>query len=144
LYEEAVKLKIPVVFHTGTSVFKNVRQRYADPIYLDDVAVDFPELTIVMAHSGRGLWYTSASMLSRIHENVYMEISGLPPSKLLEYFPNLESLADKVIFGSDWPGCRLEKLVEDVKSLDISDEAKEKILGVNAASILGLKNGKDF
>ncbi|RLI84494.1 amidohydrolase [Archaeoglobales archaeon] len=144
LYEKAVELKIPVIFHTGTSVFKNVRQKYADPLYLDDVAVDFPELKIIMAHSGRGWWYDTASMLARIHENVYLEISGLPPKKLLDYFPNLDNLSDKVIFGSDWPGCRLEKLVEDIKNLSISEEAIRKILGENAAKILGLKNTKDF
>ncbi|MBO8182638.1 MAG: amidohydrolase [Archaeoglobus sp.] len=144
LYEMAEKLKIPVIFHTGTSVFKKVRQKFADPLYLDDVAVDFPELTIIMAHSGRGLWYNAAEMLARIHENVYMEISGLPPKKLMSYFPNLEKLSDKVIFGSDWPGCRLDRLVSDIKSLPLSEEAIEKILGRNAAEILGLKNGKDF
>jgi hypothetical protein len=139
LYEKAVELKIPIIFHTGTSVFKNVRQKFADPIYLDDVAVDFPELTIIMAHAGRGLWYNSAAMLARIHENVYLEISGLPAKKLLDYFPNLESLAEKVIFGSDWPGCRLERLIEDIKSLPISENAIERILRINAAKILDIK-----
>jgi len=142
LYETAARLKIPVIFHTGTSVFKRVRQRFADPLYLDDVAVDFPELTIIMAHSGRGLWYTTAEMLARIHENVYMEISGLPPKKLLEYFPNLEKLSEKVIFGSDWPGCRLDELVRDIKSLPLSEKAIERILGENAAEILGVKKSK--
>ncbi len=138
LYEKCAELKIPVMFHTGTSVFKNVRQKFADPIYLDDVAVDFPDLTIIMAHSGRGMWYETAFMLARIHENVYLEISGLPPRKLLEYFPKLEELEDKVIFGSDFPGADIGRNVQEILSLPISERAKKKILGINAAKILGI------
>jgi len=139
LYERCADLNIPVVFHTGTSIFRNVRQKYADPIHLDDVAVDFPDLKIVMAHSGRGMWYETAFMLARIHENVYLEISGLPPRKLLEYFPKLEELEDKVIFGSDFPSADIKKNVEGILSLPIDEKVKRKILKLNAAKILGLK-----
>lgn len=51
-------------------------------------------LTIIMAHSGRGFWYDRAFFLARLHEHVYMEITGLPPQKLLAYFPELEKLAE--------------------------------------------------
>lgn len=86
LYARAQALGLPVMFHTGSSVFRGTRLKYADPLLLDDVAADFPELKIVMAHSGRGAWYSQAFLLARLHPNVYMEVSGLPPHKLLDYF----------------------------------------------------------
>ncbi|AIY90068.1 amidohydrolase family protein [Geoglobus acetivorans] len=139
LYERCADLKIPVMFHTGTSVFRNVRQKFADPIHLDDVAVDFPDLTIVMAHSGRGIWYDTAFMLARIHDNIYLEISGLPPKKLLEYFPRLEEIEDRIIFGSDFPGVDIKRNIDGIRSLPVKEKTKRKILGLNAAKILGLK-----
>jgi predicted TIM-barrel fold metal-dependent hydrolase len=140
LYEEAQNQKIPVLIHTGSSVFKGSRLKFGNPLSLDDVAVDFPDLKIIMAHSGRGLWYKEAFFLSRLHKNVYMEVSGLPPKKLLIYFPDLEENADKIIFGSDWPGiANIKDNIEAVNLLPIAESAKEKILGENAKYILGLK-----
>lgn len=139
VYAKAVELGIPVVFHTGSSVFAGSRLKYGDPLLLDDVAVDFPDMKIIMAHSGRGFWYDRAFFLSRLHKNIYMEISGLPPQNLLSYFPELERNADKVIYGSDWPGMPyIKRNIEIVKSLPISEETKGKILGGNAARILGI------
>lgn len=139
LYARAQTLGLPVMFHTGSSVFKGTRLKYADPLLLDDVAADFPDLKIIMAHSGRGAWYTQAYLLARLHPNVYMEVAGLPPHKLLDYFPDLERVADKVIFGSDWPEVRdIRRNIEAVQALPLGDETKEKILGLNAARILGL------
>jgi predicted TIM-barrel fold metal-dependent hydrolase len=70
-----------------------------------------------------------------------MEVSGLPPQNLLTYFPDLERNADKVIFGSDWPGMRLIKRnVEVIRELPLRADSKEKILGGTAARILGLGN----
>ncbi len=69
-----------------------------------------------------------------------MEVSGLPPKNLLRYFPDLEENADKVLFGSDWPGLRsIKDNIEDVKALPLENSTKEKILGLNAAKLLGLK-----
>ena len=95
---------IPVMVHTGTSVFPAARSKFGDPIQVDDVAVDFPDLPIILAHGGRPLWCDAAFFLVRRHRNVYMDISSIPPSRLLGYFPRLEDIADKVLFGSDWPG----------------------------------------
>lgn len=140
VYDRAQKLGIPVMVHTGSSVFRGHRLKYADPIYLDDVAVDFPELTIILVHSGRGLWYDKAFFLAQLHDNVYLEIAGLPPQNLLNYFPRLEKLAQKVLFGSDWPGCPgIKKNIETIRQLSLSQEAKRMILGENAARILGLR-----
>lgn len=142
LYARAEELGIPVMFHTGSSIFKGARIKYADPICLDDVAVDFPDLTIILVHSGRGFWYDKAFFLAQLHKNIYMEIAGLPPQNLLTYFPRLEKLAHKVLFGSDWPGCPgIRKNIETIRSLSLSETAKRNILGENAARILRLKDG---
>jgi predicted TIM-barrel fold metal-dependent hydrolase len=139
LYAKAQELGIPVMMHTGSSLFRGARLKYGDPLYMDDVAVDFPDLTLLMAHSGRGFWYDRAYFLAKLHANMYMEISGLPPQKLLDYFPELERVADKVVFGSDWPGMpHIKRNIELIRGLPLSEEAKEKILGGNAARILGL------
>ena len=139
LYAKAQDLGIPVMLHTGSSVFRGARMKYGDPLHLDDVAVDFPDLTLLMVHSGRGFWYDRAYFLAKLHANLYMEISGLPPQKLLDYFPELERVADKVIFGSDWPGMPyIKRNIELIRKLPLSKQAKDKILGGNAARILGL------
>lgn len=140
LYAKASELCIPVMFHTGSSKLPGARLKYGDPLYLDDVAVDFPNLTLVMCHSGRPFWYDEASFLARLHRNVYMEISGLPPKNLLTYFPRLEELSSKVLFGSDWYSVRsVKENIEKILELPISDSSRELILGGNAARILGLK-----
>jgi predicted TIM-barrel fold metal-dependent hydrolase len=69
---------------------------------------------------------------------VYFDVSGLPPHKLLDYWPNLERLSDKVLFGSDWPDAQIDCNVETFKNLALSDGAKQKILWDNGSRILGL------
>ncbi len=139
LYECAENLRLPVMFHTGTSVFPGARLKYSNPLFLDDLAVDFPELKIIMAHGGRGPWFSTAFYLARMHANVFIDISGLPPKNLLNYFPKLESISEKVLFGSDWPDTlNIGANIEAVKHLAISDRAKAQILGGNAARILEL------
>jgi predicted TIM-barrel fold metal-dependent hydrolase len=139
LYRAAEELRVPVMFHTGSSVFRGTRMKYADPLHLDDVAVDFPRLSLVMAHAGRGFWYDRAFFLSRLHPNVYMELSGLPPAKLMTYFPELDRNTEKVLFGSDWPGMpRIRRNMEAIGRLPLPAEGVERILGGNAARLLGL------
>ena len=131
LYRFCELKKLPVMFHTGTSIFPGARSRFGNPIPIDDVAVDFPNLKIILAHGGRPLWQQEAFFLVRRHPNVYLEISGIPPAKLLEYFPRLEEVAPKTLFGTDWPGpgvASIAKNIEDFKKLKLSDETKENIL----------------
>lgn len=140
VYALAEEHQIPVLVHTGTSVFKGTKNKYADPIYLDDVAADFPDLNLIMAHSGRGLWYEKAFFLSRLHSNLYLEISGLPPKNLLSYFPDMEKNINKFVYGSDWPGIKAINInIEAIKKLPLAEESIRKILYGNAARILGLK-----
>src|SRR5206468_12163625 len=72
LYEKAQELGVPVMVHTGTSIFPEARNKYGDPMALDDVAVDFPNLTLILAHGGRPLWMETAFFLLRRHANVHM------------------------------------------------------------------------
>ena len=138
VYECAERLRLPVMFHTGTSVFPGARLKYSNPLFLDDLAVDFPDLKIIMAHGGRGPWFSTAFYLARIHPNVFIDVSGLPSKNLLNYFPKLESISHKVLFGSDWPDTlNIGANIEAVKQLAISDKAKSQILGDNAVKILG-------
>jgi predicted TIM-barrel fold metal-dependent hydrolase len=97
---------LPVVFHCGTSVFPGAVNRYADPGLVDEVAGAFPELTIVLAHGGRGWWYDAAAFVAQMRPNVWIELSGLPPKKLPQYYRNFDlgRLGRKFIFATDWPG----------------------------------------
>lgn len=138
IYAVAEQAGIPVMFHTGSSVFKGARLKYGDPLYLDDVAVDFPNMNIILVHGGRGFWYERAFFLTRLHENVYLEIAGLPPQKLIDYYPELDRIGDKVLFGSDWPGItNLQDNINTIRNLPLPAEQIEKILGGNAAKLLG-------
>ena len=140
VYALAEENSLPVLVHTGSSVFKGSKIKYADPIHLDEVAADFPALKLVMAHSGRGLWYEKALFLARLHPNLYLEISGLPPQNLLSYFPDMEKYIDKFVYGSDWPGIKTIAFnAEAIKKLPLAEESIKKILYENAARILGLK-----
>lgn len=136
LYRAAEEARVPATIHTGTSVFPGARSRFGDPMDVDDVAIDFPKLTILLAHGGRPLWMEAAFFLIRRHPNVHLEVSGIPPSKLLEYFPRLSEIADKTVWGTDWPspGVRSMRANADaLLALPLSDDAKHKILHENAA-----------
>jgi uncharacterized protein len=139
VYERAQTIGLPVMIHTGTSVFPGARNVYAQPILADDVAVDYPDLVIILAHGGRPLWMDEAFFLVRRHKNMYLDISGIPPQKLLlEYFPRLEEIADKVLFGTDWPGFGVRDVGENIakfRALPLSETAQHKILYGNAARL---------
>ena len=140
LYERAQDLCLPVMIHTGTSVFPRARNKYAQPIYADDLIVDFPKLRIILAHGGRPLWMDEAFFLVRRSKNVFLEISNIPPQNLLDYFPRLEQIADQTMFGSDWPGPFVKDIganIEKFKTLPISDHVQRKILRDTALKIFG-------
>lgn len=126
---------VPVTVHTGTSVFPGARNVYADPMPCDDVAVDFPKLELILAHAGRPLHAETAFFLARRHPKVWLELSGIPPKRLLDYLPRLPQVADRALWGSDWPGPGvpdLRKNVEEFLTLPLSDDAKRGILDGNA------------
>jgi predicted TIM-barrel fold metal-dependent hydrolase len=124
--------------HTGTSIFPGARNRYGDPLFLDDVAVDFPNLKILMAHGGRPIWMQTAFFLLRRHRNVYLDISGIPPKLLLQYFPRLQEIASKTLFGTDWPSPGVKDIrqnIDEFSALPLSAEIKEQILSKTALTI---------
>jgi uncharacterized protein len=139
LYGEAEAAGRPIMIHTGTSIFPGARNRYSDPMAADDVAVDFPRLKLILAHAGRPLFMPTAAFLARRHPNVHLDLSGIPPRKLLEYLPRLEMLSDKCLWGTDYPSpgvSSMRKNVDDFLALPISETAKEKILWSNGASVI--------
>ena len=138
IYETAERLGLPVMVHTGTSIFPGARSKYGDPMALDDVAQDFPNLTVIMAHGGRPLWCDVAFYLVRRHPNLYLDISSIPPKRLLEWFPRIEEIPDKALFGSDWPGPGVPGMREEVDSLralPLSASLLERLFVTNARRI---------
>ncbi len=138
-YEVAQKNNSIVMFHTGTSLFPKTRVRFSDPLLLDDVAVDFPDLKIVMCHGGRPFWYKESEWMLIRHPNLFIDISGIPPVQLPRNFPKLERFYDRFIFGSDWPNIvSIKSQAEQVQRLPYKAEIIESILWGNAARILNI------
>ncbi len=141
IYEKAEEHDIPVMFHTGTSIFPAARVKFGDPLCLDDVAIDFPKLKIVLAHGGRPFWTESAFFLLRRHENIYLDISSFPPQHLLKYFPKFEQIAHKTFFGSDWPGPGVPGMRQNAEKfleLPLSEAIKRQVLYENANKFFNL------
>jgi hypothetical protein len=129
---------LPLIVHTGTSIFPGARNRYGEPLLVEDVAIDFPRLTIVLAHAGRPLWVDQAAFLARRFPNVWLELSGIPPPRLLEYLPRLGELAPKSIFGTDWPGpgvTEMRKNIDGFRSLGLTPEQERMILEENPRKV---------
>jgi predicted TIM-barrel fold metal-dependent hydrolase len=130
IYRRCEERGMPVCVHTGTSIFPGARCKYGRPMELDDVAIDFPELTIIMAHGGRPLWMDEAFFILRRHRNVFLELSGIPPKRLLEYFPRLGEIADRVVWGTDWPSPGVKDLRENLDqflALPLPEDTKAMI-----------------
>ncbi|MBM3320241.1 MAG: amidohydrolase [Candidatus Eisenbacteria bacterium] len=138
IYRRAEERRFPVMIHTGTSVFPGARSRLGRPIDVDDVAVDFPRLPILLAHGGRPLWYDEAFFVARRHPNIYLDLSGIPPRKLAECFPRLPDLGDRVLWGSDWPGPGVRDFrtnIDQFLALPFPDGWKERVLGANSLAL---------
>lgn len=141
MYRECEERGVPVMFHTGTSVFPKARNVFADPMPVDDVAIDFPRLKIIMAHAGRPLYGETAFFLARRHRNVNLDVSGIPPRALPRYFPRLADVADKVLWGTDWPSPGVtspKKNVDEFLSLGLGEAIERKVLYDNAARLFAV------
>jgi len=139
VYAAAERHGAVVMVHTGTSVFAGARSRLGDPMLVDDVAVDFPDLKIVLAHGGRPLWCDAAFFLARRHKNVWIDLSSIPPNAVLRYFPRLAELPGKFLFGSDWPAPGVPGIGENLagfRGLHLSAAVRKAILGDNAAKLI--------
>ncbi len=149
LWEVAQGLGLVVLFHTGTTGVGvgrpgggGIKLKYARPIpYIDDVAADFPELTIIMAHPSFPWQEEQLAML--VHKpNVYMDLSGWSPKYfsplLVQYAKTL--VQDKVMFGSDYPVISPERWLSDFDGLGFEDAVRRKVLIENAKRVLKLEN----
>jgi predicted TIM-barrel fold metal-dependent hydrolase len=133
---------VPVVVHCGTSTFSGATNQFGDPVLLDDVLRDFRRLDIVLAHGGRGWWYDAAAFLALSSERVWIELSGLPPSRLQTYYSrhSWARLTRRMIFGTDWPGTpRIAKNARAVAALCPDEETAGLVLAGNAARVYGLR-----
>jgi predicted TIM-barrel fold metal-dependent hydrolase len=139
IYRRCEERSLPVMVHTGTSIFPGARSKYGNPMDLDDVAIDFPDLTLLMAHGGRPLYMAEALFLLRRHRRIWLDVSGIPPAKLLEYFPRLAELADRVLWGTDWPSpgvIGMKRNIDQFLALPLSDAHRKAILETNALAVL--------
>jgi uncharacterized protein len=142
VYEVCQSADIPVVVHCGTSSFPGSSNRFADPLLLDDVLHDFRDLTVVLAHGGRGWWYDAAAFLALSNERVWIELSGLPPTRLREYYArhNWDRLVRRFIFGTDWPGVPgIARNARAIAALCPDEETAGLVLAGNAARVYHLK-----
>jgi len=146
LYEVIEAAGLPALFHTGQTGAGSgvpggggIRLKYSNPVYLDDVAVDFPGMPIILAHPSFP-WQEEALAVALHKPQVYIDLSGWSP----KYFPPLlvqyanTLLKDKVLFGTDFPLLTPDRWLADFAKLPVKDEVRPKILKENAARLLGL------
>lgn len=146
LYEVFAEARLPVLFHTGHSGIGTgvpggggVRLKYGNPMPIDDVAVDFPEMPIILAHPSFP-WQDEAISICLHKPTVYIDLSGWSPkyfsSTLIQYANSL--LKHKVLFGSDYPLITPDRWLADFEKIAIKDEVRPLILRENAIRLLGL------
>ena len=147
LYEVIEELGAIALFHTGQTGIGagvpgggGIRLKYSNPMHIDDVAVDFPHLKIILAHPSFP-WQDEALSVATHKPGVYIDLSGWSP----KYFPPLlvqyanSLLQDKVLFGSDFPVLQPDRWLADFAQLEIKEEVRPLILKENAVRMLGLK-----
>jgi len=146
LYEVIEEHGLIALFHTGqtgvgagTRGGGGIRLKYSDPLYLDDVAADFPDMDIIMAHPSFP-WQDVALSIATHKPRVYIDLSGWSPKyfapQLVQYANSL--LKDKVLFGTDFPVITPERWIKDFEGLSIKPEVRPMIMKQNAARLLGL------
>ncbi len=146
LYEAIAEAKLPALFHTGHSGMGTgmpggggIRLKYGNPMYVDDVAVDFPDMPIILAHPSWP-WQDEALSICLHKPQVYIDLSGWSPKyfppQLVQYANTL--LKHKMLFGSDFPLIKPDRWLEDFANADFRDEVRPLILRENAIRLLKL------
>jgi len=146
LYEVIAEHKLPAIFHSGHSGIGTgmrggggMRLKYSNPIHVDDVAVDFPDMKIIIAHPSWP-WQDEALSVCLHKQNVYIDLSGWSP----KYFPPQlvqyanTQLKKKILFGSDFPLIPPDRWIKDFKEANFKPEVHDLILKHNAIEALGL------
>ena len=139
IYATCERIGLPVMIHTGTSIFPGARSKYGNPMEIDDVAIDFPDLRIIMAHGGRPLYMAEAFFILRRHKHVWLDLSGIPPKNLLEYFPRIDEISAQLLWGTDWPSpgvASMRKNVDQFLALPLPDATKRAALQDNPERLL--------
>jgi predicted TIM-barrel fold metal-dependent hydrolase len=137
-YRLCAERGVPVIIHSGTSSFPGSRSRFGDPQLMLDVLEDFPDVDFVFAHGGRGWWYDTAAFLALNKPNVWLDLAGLPPRRLPEYYArfDLRRLAGRWLFGTDWPGVpSTAGNAATLAELGLSEDALTAVLSANAAKV---------
>jgi predicted TIM-barrel fold metal-dependent hydrolase len=143
LWEKCAELGVPALFHTGqtgigagTPGGGGLKLKYSQPLHLDDVAADFPDLTIIMAHPAVP-WQEEQLSVALHKANVYIDLSGWSPKYfrpvLIQYASTI--LQDKILFGSDYPLIQPDRWLEDFKRIDMKEDVRQKILLENARKL---------
>ena len=146
VYEVFAEAKLPVLFHTGHSGIGTgmrggggIRLKYGNPMHVDDVAVDFPDMPIILAHPSFP-WQDEAISVCLHKRQVYIDLSGWSPKyfspTLVQYANTL--LKHKVLFGSDYPWITPDRWLADFGKIDIRDDVRPLVLKANAARLFGL------
>lgn len=146
LYEAIAEHKLPAIFHTGHSGIGSgmpggggLRLKYSNPIHLDDVAADFPDMTIILAHPSWP-WQDEALSVCLHKPNVYIDLSGWSPKyfppQLVQYANG--QLKHKMLFGSDYPLIAPDRWIKDFKEAGFKPEVHDLILKQNAIRALRL------
>ncbi len=141
-YEICQSVGIPLIVHCGTSTFPGALNQFGDPILLDDVLRDFRRLDVVLAHGGRGWWYDAAAFLALSNQRVWIELSGLPPSRLPIYYArhSWPRLTRRMIFATDWPGIPgIARNARAIAALCPDEETADLVLAGNAVRVYNLK-----
>ncbi len=147
LYEAIQEARVPALFHTGQTGAGagargglGVRLKFSNPIFLDDVAVDFPDMPIILAHPSFP-WQDEALAVATHKPNVYIDLSGWSPKyfppNLVQYSNTL--LKERVLFGSDYPAISPDRWLADFDKLPIKPEVRPMILKQNAIRLLKLE-----
>jgi predicted TIM-barrel fold metal-dependent hydrolase len=147
IYEKAQVLGLPVVFHAGMSWEPQVKASYGQPMHLEDVAYDFPDLNIVIAHFAWP-WVLDAVMLAMKYPNVYIDTSCLyfdNPKDFIAFVMTKQiplsavekSLRHKIVFGSNYPRVEIKNMAKAVRSLGLSNGCLKLIFEQNAKTLLG-------
>jgi predicted TIM-barrel fold metal-dependent hydrolase len=139
VYALCAERGVPVILHSGLSVFPGSRASFGNPELLSDVVEDFPSVNFVFAHGGRGWWYDVAAFMAQSRPNVWLDLAGLPPKKLPEYYARFDliRLARKWIFGTDWPGVPgTATNVRAVADLGLPSDVLDGVLSGNALRLM--------
>ncbi len=139
IYEKAAKLKVPILFHTGTHFHLGCKIKQNKPEFIDEIAIDFPEINFVMAHFGYP-WFYEAMAVAQKNFNVFFNIAGWAPQYIPEpVIRQMDSiLSHKVLFGSDHPLLPRARVLNELKNLNLRESTMQRLLRDNPQRLLNL------